>query len=70
MCVTQKNVYSLETVFSCDSILYLSIKSYLFIYLFFKHLFIFERVQAREGQREGDRGSKAGSVLTELTNRA
>ena len=31
--------------------------------VFFK-TFIFERAQVGEGQREGDRGSKAGSVLT------
>ena len=46
--------------------------------LFFKNvLFIFERVQVEEGQREGYRGSEVGSVLTamspmlglELTNR-
>ena len=30
---------------------------------FFKCLFIFEREWGWEGQREGDRGSEAGSVL-------
>ena len=29
-----------------------------------KYVFIFGRVQVGQGQREGDRGSKAGSVLT------
>ena len=32
--------------------------------LFLKYLFMFGRVQAGEGQREGDRGSEVGSVPT------
>ena len=31
-------------------------------------IFIFERAQVGEGQREGDRGSKAGSVLTAVSS--
>ena len=34
------------------------------IFFFFNVLFIFETMQAGEGQREGKRGSKAGSALT------
>ena len=33
----------------------------------FKCLFIFEREQAGKGQREGDRGSEVGSMLTAVS---
>ena len=36
----------------------------LIILYFYYFLFIFERERAEEGQREGDRGSEVGSVLT------
>ena len=38
--------------------------SFLFLFLFFKCLFLFEREQVREGQRKGDRGYKTNSALT------
>ena len=37
---------------------------------FLKYLFILRRVQAGEGQREGHRGSEAGSALTGWQERA
>ena len=42
---------------------------YLYIIIFI-YLFIFGRAQAGEEQKEGDRGSEAGSVLTDWQQQA